>query len=231
MDAPPDQPDFPGARARFQNIVALPCGSACDGKLFIQCVFDQSRVLALDCSTGERRWTFQAAGWIGPAPTIVNDRGYIASQDSHLYCLEHATGRIVWKFKAPGWLASLVAVHDGKVFLPCHRGRLLQLSAKSGEKIQTFETTDESDRKSLEYSFPIIASRNAYFTTGNGQVYAVDIDGSKLTWKLRPAENSELFTDPATDGRCIYVTSRQVRNDAGENNGGENAIIAIGHKR
>ena len=42
-DAPEDQPGFSGERARFQDIVARPRGAACDGKLFIQGVFDQSR--------------------------------------------------------------------------------------------------------------------------------------------------------------------------------------------
>jgi len=228
VDAPPDPPgdDFASKRARVGKTVARPNGSACDGKLFIQCVFDQSRVIALDCETGERRWAFQAAGWISPAPTIVDDRVYIASQDTHLYCLDRATGKLLWKFKSPSWLASQVAVHDGSVFLPCHGGRLFQLSVVSGEKIQTFEATDESDRKSMTYSFPILAGKNVYFAIGSGQLYAVDIATNKLSWKLRPSEGSELFTDPATDGHRIFVTSRKSIDKKGEH-----AIIAVGRRR
>src|SRR5262249_33562888 len=128
-DAPPDQPEFDGARARFQQIVARPSGAACDGKLFVQCIFDQSRIIALDCGTGRRKWTCQAAGWMSAPPTIVADRIYVASQDAHLYCLDLATGKVVWKYKSPGWVSSGLAVHAGKVYFPHHKGRLYQLAA------------------------------------------------------------------------------------------------------
>jgi outer membrane protein assembly factor BamB len=225
-DAPADQKRFEGAKARFQNIAARPNGSACDGKLFIQCVFDQSRVIALDCTTGERRWTFQAAGWISPAPTIANDRVYVASQDKHLYCLDRANGAVVWKFQTPSWLASQVAVHDGRVYLPHHGARLYQLAADSGKLIQTFEPPDEVDRAGLVYSFPIIANQTVYFASGAGLVFAFDIDSGKLRWKLRPSEHSELFTNPKTDGTRIFVTARQNGDKKGEC-----AVLVIGLER
>jgi outer membrane protein assembly factor BamB len=222
-DAPADQPGFEGERARFQEIVARPRGSTCDGELFIQGVFDQSRLIALDCTTGQRRWSFQAAGWIGPAPTIAGDRVYISSQDRHLYCLDRQTGRVVWKYAAPTWLASRVAVHGGKVFLPIHRGRLYQINAQSGELIHEFEPAEASDRKGSVYSFPIITDHSAYFATGEGQLYSIDVETNRLQWKLRPLADSELFTDPATDGRRIFVTARQNNDKLGEC-----AILAIG---
>ena len=223
-DAPADQPEFAGARARFQNIAARPCGSACDGKLFIQCVFDQSRVIALDCATGQRRWAFQTGGWMRPAPTIAGDRVYVASQDKHLYCLDRANGKLIWKYQTPSWLASRVAVHDGKVYLPHHSARLYQLDAESGKLLRTMEPPDEADRRGAVYSFPIIANQTAYFACGStGQLLAFDIETGEMRWNLCPSENSELFTDPATDGQRIYVTSRPSKKDRGEN-----AIFAIG---
>lgn len=78
----------------------------------------------------------------------------------------------------------------------------------------------------MVYSFPIIANRTAYFAAGEGQLYAIDIDRSELRWKIRPSIGSELFTDPATDGRLIIVTSRQNIDGAGEC-----AIMAIGRKQ
>jgi outer membrane protein assembly factor BamB/beta-lactamase regulating signal transducer with metallopeptidase domain len=222
-DAPPDPPGFPGTRARFDPSPARPAGAACDGKIFVQCVFDQSRVVAIDCVTGSKRWSFRMGGYTAAAPTIVNDRVYIGSQDKHLFCLDHDTGKLVWKFQAPTWIASRVAVHAGKVYLTCHHGRLYQLDANSGRVLVAFETNDEADRNSLMYCFPIVADRTVYFASGNGQFYAVDSDSGTLRWKLRPSQDSELFTDPATDGRRIFVTSRPNFTKAGEN-----AVIALG---
>jgi RNA polymerase sigma factor (sigma-70 family) len=224
-DAPPDQPGFRGAQARFDTrVIARPNGSSSDGELFIQCIFDQSRVIALDCATGQRRWTFQAHGWVEAAPTIVNDHVFIVSQDHYLYCLDRNTGNQLWKFMAPTWLASRPAVHNGIVFLPVHGGRLFQISEQTGKQIQVFQTPDKADQSTV-YSFPIVTSKIAYFAMKCGQIYAVGIEKSDVKWKFRPSDDSELYTDPATDGTRIFVTCRPTLKKAGEN-----AIIAIGEK-
>jgi outer membrane protein assembly factor BamB len=222
-DAPPDQPGFPAARGRMANTRARPNGSACDGRLFIQSVFDQSRVIAVDCQTGKRAWSFQAGGWIRPAPTIVGDRVYVAGQDQHVYCLNRLTGAVVWKFQAPQWLASRVAVHDGMVYLSHHGARLYQLAAETGQLIRIMEPPDEADRTGAVYSFPIVTNQTACFASGDGQLFAFDVETGKMRWKLRPSEHSELYTDPVTDGRRIFVTSRRNAKEAGDN-----AVWAIG---
>jgi len=219
-DAPKNQQR---QRALIKEAVARPNGAACDGKLFIQSVFDQSRVIAVDCSTGKRQWTFQTEGWISPAPTIADGRVFVVSQDKHLYCLDLSTGTMHWKFKAPHWLASQVAVHEGQVYLPCHKGRLFQLSADTGNLMRTMESPDEADRDGLVYSFPIIANQTAYFATGKGLLLAFDLESGALRWKIRPSEGSELFTNPVTDGRQIFVTTRPTQEKTGES-----AIVAIG---
>jgi outer membrane protein assembly factor BamB len=222
-DAPEDPPDFPGARARFQQILARPNGSASNGELFIQSVFDQSRVVAIDCQTGKRKWSFQAKGWIGPAPTIAGERVFVVSQDKNLYCLDLSNGKVKWQYTTPSWLASQVAVYDGQVYLPHHRSRLFQLNAETGQLIRIMEPPDEKLRDGAVYSFPIIANKTAYFACGNGWLFAFDIETGNLRWQLQPSEHSELFTNPVTDGRHIFVTSRRNLQKAGED-----AIFVIG---
>src|SRR5258706_4909764 len=63
-DRPADPKGFDGGRARIGKAPARPTGVATDGKTVFQSVFDQSRVVAVDCATGERRWAFQTCGWI-----------------------------------------------------------------------------------------------------------------------------------------------------------------------
>jgi outer membrane protein assembly factor BamB/beta-lactamase regulating signal transducer with metallopeptidase domain len=223
QDAPPDPPRFPGQSARFQNIPARPTGAACDGKLFIQCVFDQSRIVAIDCVTGEKSWSCQMGGWTAAAPTIADGRAYIGSQDRSLSCVSLASGKVLWKFHTPTWLASRVAVHGGKVYLACHRGELYQLDAQTGKMIREFKTNHEMDRKSLAYCFPIVDDHKVYFATGNGHFYAFDLESGEPAWNVQPSVDSELFTDPATDGRRIFVTTRPNIAKVGEN-----AVIALG---
>jgi outer membrane protein assembly factor BamB len=225
-DAPPDPPEFAAAGARFQDIKARPRDAACNGKLFLQSVFDQSRVIAIDCETGKRKWSFQTGGWISPASTIADGRVYLSSQDKHIYCLNLETGELIWKQKTHSWLASRAAVHDGVVYLPHHGGKLYQFKAETGELIRTFEPPDEADRKGLVYTFPIITEKTAYFPSGCGVFFAVNIETGALRWRLCPLEDSEMFTSPVTDGRQIFVTSRKANGKEGEH-----AILAIGTNR
>jgi outer membrane protein assembly factor BamB len=224
QDAPPDPPGFAGARARFQEIVARPNGAATDGKLFIQCVFDQSRVIALDCQTGKRVWTFQAQGWISPEPTIAEDRVYVASQDKHLYCLDRESGKQLWSFPTPSWLASRAAVYGGKVYLPHHGGRLYELDAASGKEIRMFQAPADEDRDGLVYTFPIIAGKTIYLANSSpGTLHAFDLESGRQLWRLQPEAGSELFTDPVIDGKRIFVSCRSSAKDKGTN-----AIFGIG---
>ena len=222
-DAPPDPLEFEGARARFQEIKARPRGAACNGKLFLQSVFDQSRVIAIDCETGKGSWSFQTGGWVGPAPTIADGRVYVSSQDKHLYCLNLETGTLIWKIKTHSWLASQAAVHDGVVYLPHHGGKIYLFRAETGELIRMFEPPDEADRKGLVYTRPIITQKTVFFPSGSGIFFAFNIQTGALRWKLRPSGDSELFSTPVTDGRIIFGTSRK-----GHDDDGEHAILAIG---
>lgn len=219
-DAPPDQPGFEGKRARVGDSPARPCGAACDGELLVQCVFDQSRVIAIDCETGERRWTFQTGGWMWPKPTIAGERVYFASQDAHFYCLERTTGKLLWKFKTPGWFQAEAAIADGIAYVPHHHGRLFRLDAETGELIGTFEPGDAE--KSLGGNAVLLNASTAYFASMKGQVFAVDTQANAYRWKFRPSEHTELLS-PVTDGRRIFLSMRP-----NAERQGESGIVAIG---
>jgi outer membrane protein assembly factor BamB len=206
-DAPPDQPGFDGKTARVGDNPARPCGGTCDGELWVQCVFDQSRVIAIDCKTGERRWSFQTGGWVWSPPTITAEHVYITSQDAHLYCVERATGKEVWKYKTPGWFQSEVVVHDGKVYCTHHRGRLYQLDALTGKELKKFESDDPE--KSLGGSGLLLNGKVAYYAVTKGTLFALDLEKNEPLWTYRPVEQSELALAPVTDGKRIFLSVRQ----------------------
>jgi outer membrane protein assembly factor BamB len=220
-DAPPPRTDeFDGKKARFGDILARPSGAATDGEILVQAVFDQSRVIALDCQTGKRRWTFQADGWVSSVPTLANGRVYVTSQDSYLYCLDANTGDVVWKFKTPGWYDSNPAVHDGHVYLSYHRAKLFQLDVADGHLVRTIEPPDAEDRKGYD-SNPLISGQTLYITTTEGLILAFDLESSQLRWKLRPVEKAGLHSDLVTDGRRLFVSTR------GED-GAASVVVAVG---
>ena len=64
-------------------------GSSADGK-----------VVSLDGTTGQPRWSFMTGGPIRLAPTLWNDNVYAASDDGFVYCLNTGDGHLKWKFRA-----------------------------------------------------------------------------------------------------------------------------------
>ena len=98
LDAPPDPPDFPGERARGETSKARPSALVSDGDVLYLSVFDQSRLIAVDATSGGQLWSFQTKGWIFGSAVVAKDRVFIGSQDDSFYCLDKATGEKVWSF-------------------------------------------------------------------------------------------------------------------------------------
>ncbi len=56
-----------------------------------------TKVYALDVTSGDVRWTFFTDGPVRFAPVVWRDRLLVASDDGYLYCLFAETGRLIWK--------------------------------------------------------------------------------------------------------------------------------------
>jgi len=54
-------------------------------------------VYALDAKTGKVRWVFFTAGPVRLAPTVVENRLYVGSDDGCVYCLSTDNGSLIWK--------------------------------------------------------------------------------------------------------------------------------------
>lgn len=221
-DAPPDRPGFPGADARIGRAAARPTGTATDGATVFQSVFDQSRVVALDATTGRPRWSVQLGGWVYGAAAVGDRHVFVGSQDDIVYCLDKATGGEVWRFKTKGRIESTPAVAGDRVFVPSCDGRLYCLDAGTGRLVWSVLTDADAGGGRPVYSHPIVTDDAVYVAAGEGQVYAVDRATGRQLWKLRPSAGSELFTSPATDGRHLFVTTRP------DGAAGEASVLAIG---
>jgi outer membrane protein assembly factor BamB len=208
QDAPPDPEGFPGEQARLGDAPARPSGAVTDGQMLFQSIFDQSRVVALDCHTGQKRWSFQAGGWIFARPVATEEYVIIGSQDQHVYCLNKSEGTVIWKFRTGGRIESAASVHGGQVFVASCDGHLYVLDIADGNEVWKFQV--DADYKGLRhmYSKPVLTNDAVYFAAGEGQLYAVDRESGVLKWKFRPFEHSQMYSSPATDGQRLFVTVR-----------------------
>ncbi|TKJ37537.1 MAG: hypothetical protein CEE38_08565 [Planctomycetes bacterium B3_Pla] len=137
-------------------------------------------VYALDAKTGKVRWVFFTAGPVRLAPTVVEDRLYVGSDDGCVYCLSTDNGSLIWKFDVAtensmvpgnGRMISLLPVRTGlvvdadKVFFaaglfPIQGTFLFALNAENGAVLW---------RQKLDVSpqgYLLASTQNLYVPTG-----------------------------------------------------------------
>jgi outer membrane protein assembly factor BamB len=224
-DAPPAPPNFPGPQARLNN-VARPSALASDGETIFLSVFDQSRIVAVNATSGKRLWSFQTGGWIHGAAAATEKHVFVGSQDGDFYCLEKQTGKQLWKRRTLGRIESGGVLDEKFAYFGSCDGALYCVNQADGKERWRFATDpDENGRKSAIYSVPVLRWSTVCFCAGEGQMYGLDRDTGTLKWKIRPSEGSEQFCSAATDGKLFFVTTR-----ARHKGPGAPSLIAIGLK-
>jgi eukaryotic-like serine/threonine-protein kinase len=222
-DAPPDPPNFPGAQARLNN-VARPSALASDGEMIFLSVFDQSRIVAVNATSGKRLWSFQTGGWILGAAVAAEKYVYVGSQDGDFYCLDKQTGKQIWKHRTVGRIESGGVVDKFVYFGSCDGG-VYCVNQTDGKEHWRFATDPSEDGRKSIYSVPVLRGTSVCLCAAEGQMYGLDRDTGKLKWKIRPSEGSELCCSAATDGNLFFVTTR-----ARHKGPGAPSLIAIGLK-
>ncbi|MGE5192001.1 MAG: PQQ-binding-like beta-propeller repeat protein, partial [Deltaproteobacteria bacterium] len=193
---------------RVESTLARPGGSASDSKLLFQSIFDQSRVVAVDCKTGKIVWSFQAAGGIFAEPTVTAEYVFVGSHDRHLYCLDKQTGRMIWKFATQGPIEAGTAFRGDSVFMASCDGSLYRLAVKTGKPLWIFRTNPARRHATAIYSAPRIIGDSVCFASAEGQLYAVQFATGQLLWKIDGRKSSDMSGAVATDGRSVFVQTR-----------------------
>lgn len=177
---------------------------------------DDGRLHALDASTGKERWSFLAGGAIRTRASVSGDDVYFQADDGFLYKVAAASGRERWRVKTvEGPIVRLpfdnpqsrydrfgsdVTVHDGRLYLGTHDGRVLALDPAQGARVWEFAAGDSV------LAAPAVDSGRVLFGSFNGNVYALDVAQGRLLWKhdtQRP-----VVSTPAVAGSLVLVGSR-----------------------
>ncbi len=227
-DAPPAPPGFDQKQAVITGNAARPRTMASDGSTLFLPIFDQSRVVAIDAKTGQRRWSYQTKGWMYAEPTVAGSDVFVTSQDKSLYCLDKATGEVRWSFPTKWRVESGVAVRDGSAYFGSCDGFFYRVDVKTGKAVWSFETPKGDDGKHFPiYSSPIASENLVCFGSFDGYLYGLKTLDGTVAWKVRPADGAEVTSSPVTDGRVVVAT---VRYDQFKK-AGANALVGIGEPK
>jgi eukaryotic-like serine/threonine-protein kinase len=140
----------------------------------------RNEFLALDGTTGERIWRFQArhsaSEW--SAPVVTEDTVYVGHSSKALFALNRADGKQIWRLPVDHW-ATTDAMFDGGLLyfgVGAHGPdaaldtptQFYVVRSTTGEIRWTF------DIPGLVYSAPALADHTVYVVTTMGEIYAFE---------------------------------------------------------
>jgi outer membrane protein assembly factor BamB len=133
---------------------------------------------------------FAAAVLLRSSPIVVDNRVYVGSLDTNLYCLNTADGEVLWKFKTEGYITSSPAVSNGEVYVVSQEssaGGLYKLNALSGELIWKkelpYQTTAGGGTDM--HASPTVANGMVFVSSNVMEYYGINATNGETIWTYR----------------------------------------------
>lgn len=178
-------------------------------------------------------WTYDLATNRGveSTPIVVDGVMYVTSAWSLVYALDAKTGEELWVYdpdvdRSVGVKACCdvvnrgVAVYEGKVFVGVIDGRLEALDAKTGERIWSRVTVDQSKPYTITGAPRVV---NGKVLIGNGgaelgvrgYLSAYDVADGELVWRFYTVPNPEKKPDGAASDEAFERVANLTWGDEG----------------
>ncbi len=101
-----------------------------NGVLYVGCY--DSRVYALNASTGAHVWQYRTGEVVTSSPAVANGVVYFGSWDNSVYALTASEGRLLWKYTTGSAVFSSPAVANGVVYVGSDDNSVYALDAGTG---------------------------------------------------------------------------------------------------
>ncbi|MBR0250842.1 MAG: PQQ-binding-like beta-propeller repeat protein [Synergistaceae bacterium] len=129
--------------------------------------------------------------------TAGNGMLFFARSDYKLYAVSQKDGRTLWTYSGSSQgLRTAPAYSDGKVYLGEYNGIFSIIDAKTGKRIG-------GGGAGGAINSPVVNNGNVYFSSWDGSVQAVKINGIEPLWHAKIGD--PVTTSPVTDGNLIVV--------------------------
>ena len=168
------------------------------------------------------KWKVNVDGNVLSSPAIYEDVAYIGSSEK-FYALNAQTGDEIWSINVDGPAHSSPAVYEDVAYFGDFSGKFNAVNAKDGSIKWTFFAEGErkfgakglhgmqpkdqymEDDWDFFNSSPTIHNKNIYFGSGNGKIYALDLQTGKELWSFQTGE--VVHTSPAVAYGNVYAGS------------------------
>ncbi|MGC4252751.1 MAG: PQQ-dependent dehydrogenase, methanol/ethanol family [Sphingobium sp.] len=165
-------------------------------------------------------------------PIVADGVMYVTSAWSVVHALDAATGKELWTYdpqvdRARGVDGCCdvvnrgVALYGGKVFVGVFDGRLEALDAKSGKRLWSTVTVDQTKPYTITGA-PRVADGLVFIGNGGaelgvrGYLSAYDADSGKLVWRFYTTPNPDKKPDGAASDEALKSKANATWGDKGE---------------
>lgn len=156
-------------------------------------------LFALDATTGDEIWTFEAGDRLPPSPTIANGSLYVASYGSQVYAVKMESGEIAWRSDIKSGCFATPTGANGQLFTADMSGRVYGFDEDT-EKTQW--TVKLGDRI---VSSPTVANGVLYVGCWDGNLYAIGTTAGETQWSFETG-NTVYSSLTVVDG-VVYIGS------------------------
>lgn len=154
------------------------------------------------------KWTFQTNGPIRGSASLHGNQLYFGSADGYLYSVNSANGDLIWKFQTDGPVLGAPAVSDSVVVVSGRGRNVFGLDRKTGKRVWSFEVGEDVPAfNAWDYytASPEIVGDRVLVGSGDGHIYALQLDTGDLLWKFKTADS--IRAEPLIESGIVYQPS------------------------
>jgi len=222
-DRPVVTPSFATQYAAESAGTTRTSGSASDGSLLFEELYDQCRVVALDCRDGKQHWSYSARGWLTANPALSGNSVLFGGLDLYLHCVDRQTGKVLWKSPTAAEVDAAPAVANGCVYFTARNSRVHCIDLETGKRIWMYRM-DPAVEGMGSVCAPLVSDKAVILGSTNGFLFALDALTGEFKWGLSLANHCQITSvGLATDGKRLFAATRGIR--FAQNTG---AVFAVG---
>jgi len=151
------------------------------------------------------QWQYKTGGAVRSTPLVADNKIYVGSADSYLYCLD-TTGKTIWKYKAESAVHSSPALANGTLFFNDRDNNLYALQAAGGKllwKKQLGKTLAYDWGFDYYVASPLVVNNTIYTGSGDGNLYALNAQTGNILWQYNT--HAIIRSTPAFDKGRLFI--------------------------
>lgn len=159
---------------------------------------EDSHLYALSTRTGKQLWNVNVDGPIRSSPKAAAGQVFFGSDDHHFYAFNTATSRLTWRTETDSPIRSSCYLTQDFIYFGNESGDIFCLDYR-GQSIW------HSKAKRAITSSPFVYQGNVFFTSLDGNFYAMDAKSGWSVWKFRMGKGS--ISSPCSKENLLFVGS------------------------